>query len=115
MSPNGHPDHPQSEVSSDQHPVELQDPAHLWHSLDSYISSAVVLDETGVILYACYQALAEGRTTILVSHRFPTVRSADHIVVLAGGRVVEEGTHTSLVAADGRYGRLFKLQAQGYS
>jgi ATP-binding cassette subfamily B protein len=61
-----------------------------------------------------FKELAEGRTMILISHRFPTVRSADRIVVLAGGEVVEEGTHAALVARDGRYARLFKLQAQGY-
>ncbi len=61
-----------------------------------------------------FQELARGRTTILISHRFPTVRTADRIVVLAGGGVVEEGTHAELLSKDGRYARLFKLQAQGY-
>jgi ATP-binding cassette subfamily B protein len=61
-----------------------------------------------------FQALARGRTTILISHRFPTVRTADRIVVLAGGTIVEQGTHQELLDEDGRYARLFKLQAQGY-
>lgn len=61
-----------------------------------------------------FRKLAKERTTILISHRFPTVRMADRIVVLEGGEVQEEGTHEGLVAAGGRYARLFSLQAQGY-
>ena len=61
-----------------------------------------------------FRALARGRTTILISHRFPTVRMADRILVLEHGRVVEDGTHADLVAAGARYARLFDLQAQGY-
>ena len=61
-----------------------------------------------------FQALAEGRTTILISHRFPTVRMADRILVIEGGQVLEEGGHAELVARGGRYAQLFSLQAQGY-
>ncbi len=55
-----------------------------------------------------------GRTSVLVSHRLNAVRDADRIVVLAGGRVAEHGDHDELMAADGTYARLFRLQAAGY-
>jgi ATP-binding cassette subfamily B protein len=58
--------------------------------------------------------LSEGRMTILISHRFSTVRMADEIIVLDGGRVVERGDHAALMARSGVYERLFSLQAEGY-
>jgi ATP-binding cassette subfamily B protein len=51
---------------------------------------------------------------ILISHRFSTVRMADTIAVIENGRIVEQGSHDALIALDGRYSRLFSLQAQGY-
>jgi ATP-binding cassette, subfamily B, bacterial len=59
-------------------------------------------------------AAAQGTITLLVSHRFSTVRSADLIVVLEGGQVVEHGSHTDLLAAGGTYAELFNLQARAY-
>lgn len=61
-----------------------------------------------------FRELSEGRTTIVISHRFPTVRMADRIIVLDGGAIVEEGTHGDLIARGGRYAHLFSLQAEGY-
>lgn len=58
--------------------------------------------------------LARGRMAILISHRFSTVRMADRIMVLEGGRLAESGSHAELVAARGRYAELFELQARGY-
>lgn len=61
-----------------------------------------------------FREYAKGRMTLLISHRFSSVRNADHIVVLSQGRVLERGNHASLVAAGGRYAELFDLQARGY-
>ena len=57
---------------------------------------------------------AEGRISILVSHRFSTVRMADHIVVLDGARVVETGSHDELMASGGTYAELYEIQAAAY-
>jgi ATP-binding cassette, subfamily B, bacterial len=54
-------------------------------------------------------------TTVLISHRFSTVRHADRICVLEHGRVIELGTHDELMAAGGRYQTMFNLQAQRFS
>lgn len=59
--------------------------------------------------------LTRGVTTLLISHRFSSVRHADRIVVLEHGRVVEDGTHGSLLAAGGRYADLFTLQAMQFA
>ncbi|MBN4095370.1 ABC transporter ATP-binding protein [Methylobacterium sp. OT2] len=65
-------------------------------------------------VFARFRELSAGRTTVLISHRFSTVRMADRILVLEGGRVLEEGSHAALMARGGRYAELFALQAEGY-
>jgi ATP-binding cassette subfamily B protein len=65
-------------------------------------------------IFEHFQALTRDRIAILISHRFSTVRRADQIVVMDGGRVTERGTHEELLAAEGRYASLFELQAEGY-
>jgi ATP-binding cassette subfamily B protein len=59
--------------------------------------------------------VTRGATTLLISHRFSTVRRADRIVVLDTGRVVEDGTHEALLALDGRYATLYRSQARHYT
>ncbi len=61
-----------------------------------------------------FRDLSRGRTCLLISHRFSTVRMADRIVVLEAGRVAEAGSHDDLLARGGRYAALFELQAAGY-
>lgn len=61
-----------------------------------------------------FRDLSHGRTAVIISHRFSTVRMADRILVLDGGRVLEAGTHAELQATGGRYAELFELQAAGY-
>ncbi len=78
--------------------------------------------ETEHALFERYAAAARraddgagrGRITVLVSHRFSTVRMADLIVVLDGARVVEVGTHDELIARGGQYADLYGIQARGY-
>lgn len=70
--------------------------------------------EAEVKIFNHFRAMTANQMAILISHRFSTVRMADQILVLADGAVLEQGTHEQLVAAEGRYARLFSLQAAGY-
>jgi ATP-binding cassette, subfamily B, bacterial len=65
-------------------------------------------------LFESIRILCRGRSVLLISHRFSSVRSADRIYVLDGGRVVESGGHDELIARGGRYADLFTLQASAY-
>ena len=61
-----------------------------------------------------FKELSAGRTAVLISHRFSSVRMADRILVMAGGEIEASGTHEALLAEHGRYAELFELQAAGY-
>ncbi|MBJ3786907.1 ABC transporter ATP-binding protein [Devosia sediminis] len=82
----------------------------------------IILDEPTAALdakaeaevFARFKGLAHGKTAVIISHRFSTVRMADRILVLDGGAILEAGTHEELVAMKGRYAELFELQAAGY-
>jgi ATP-binding cassette subfamily B protein len=65
-------------------------------------------------VYRRFTELAAGKTTIFISHRFSTVRIAQHILVLHEGRLIEEGTHETLMALDGQYAKMFNTQAERY-
>ena len=83
----------------------------------------VILDEPSASLdpraeadlFAKVHSLLGGRTVLLISHRFSSVRYADHIYVMRSGRVSEEGSHASLMRAGGLYADLFTLQASAYT
>ncbi len=85
-------------------------------------AGVLVLDEPAAHLDARSEAalhdrfldITAGRTTIVVSHRFSTVRRADRIAVLESGRIVELGSHDELVAAQGSYARVFEMQARRF-
>jgi ATP-binding cassette, subfamily B, bacterial len=66
--------------------------------------------ESETLVQAALERLMRGRTTLVIAHRLATVLSCDRILVMDQGRIVEEGTHASLVAAGGLYARLAKLQ-----
>jgi ATP-binding cassette subfamily B protein len=82
----------------------------------------LVLDEPTATMDAAAEAsifehfreLSRGKMTILISHRFSTVRMADQVVVIDKGRIVEQGSHEQLMKLGGQYAYLFSLQAQGY-
>jgi ATP-binding cassette subfamily B protein len=70
--------------------------------------------EAEAAIFAELKENLKGRIGIVISHRFSTVRIADRIAVITGGRVAELGSHEELLAAQGRYAQLFELQAAGY-
>ena len=68
--------------------------------------------ENEILVQRALEELKTGRTTLVIAHRLATVLSADRILVMDGGRIVEEGNHASLVGKDGLYARLARLQFQ---
>jgi ATP-binding cassette subfamily B protein len=86
-------------------------------------ASILVLDEptaqldvrAEVEFFDAFLETTRGLTTVVISHRFSTVRRADNIIVLEHGRVVEQGTHEVLVKQEGRYERMFRVQAERFA
>ena len=82
----------------------------------------IILDEPTAALdakaesevFSRFKSLAAGKTAVIISHRFSTVRMADRILVLENGAILESGSHEELLALRGRYAELFELQAAGY-
>jgi len=98
-----------------------------WQKLDlarAFVRNAplIILDEPTSSLDAAaefaffdkFRAMAQGRSALIISHRFSTVRLADRIYVLDGGRLIEQGTHEALLALDGLYAQLYRRQASYY-
>jgi ATP-binding cassette subfamily B protein len=85
-------------------------------------ASFIVLDEPTAALdveaeaelFETIEGLREGRTVVIISHRFSTVRSADRILVLHDGQLVEQGSHDALMRVNGRYAHMYTLQAETY-
>ncbi len=65
-------------------------------------------------IFEHFRSASSSKMTILISHRFSTVRAADHIIVIHEGAIIETGNHESLIALGGQYAHLFELQAAGY-
>ena len=86
-------------------------------------ASFIILDEptasldaeAEAALFETIRGLSSGRTVVLISHRFSTVRTASRILVLHQGRLVEQGSHEQLMALGGRYSHMYQLQSQPYS
>jgi ABC-type multidrug transport system fused ATPase/permease subunit len=66
--------------------------------------------QSEVLVQNALEKLSENRTTLVIAHRLSTIVSADHIIVMDRGRVIEQGTHTELIAAGGHYSDLCRLQ-----
>jgi ATP-binding cassette subfamily B protein len=85
-------------------------------------SPLVILDEPSAsldaraerALFDSVRELYQNKTVLLISHRFSTVRTADRIVVLDDGWIVEQGSHTELMARNGLYAELFSIQASAF-
>ena len=66
------------------------------------------------LVFQQFAELTQNKLSLLISHRFSTVRMADRIVVLEDGRIIEEGHHSQLMAREGKYAEMFELQASNY-
>lgn len=70
--------------------------------------------EAEMSIFNHFRALTKDQMVVLISHRFSTVRMADKIIVMANGKIIEQGSHDQLLTLNGRYAHLFSLQAEGY-
>lgn len=107
--------------------AESKDGDNAIYGVDAYTLRAgdaqlLILDEPTAALdakaeaevYTRFHELTKGKSTLLISHRFSTVRMADHIIVLDSGRVIEQGSHKELLELGGEYAKMYNLQADRY-
>ena len=71
--------------------------------------------EAEILVQKALENLMQGRTTFVIAHRLSTIVHADHIIVLVGGRIVEEGSHDTLLARRREYYKLYRMQFGGHS
>ena len=65
---------------------------------------------TEILIQQALNKLSYGRTTLVVAHRLSTIKNADRILVVEGGKIIEEGTHSVLLSQNGEYAKLYNLQ-----
>lgn len=70
--------------------------------------------EAEMEIFANLQKIYKNKTLVLVSHRFSTVRNANQIYIIDGGKVIEHGSHQELIKKNGKYAKMFNAQAKGY-
>jgi ABC-type multidrug transport system fused ATPase/permease subunit len=75
-------------------------------------ATAFIDSVTEDILEQAIEDSFSGKTSIIIAHRLSTIRRADHILVMDHGRIIEQGTHTELIARSGRYAEMIKLDLQ---
>ena len=73
-------------------------------------ATANIDSETEALIQTSIDRISDGKTSLFIAHRLSTIRSADHILVLDSGKVVEQGTHESLMAQNGFYRKLYEAQ-----
>ena len=78
-------------------------------------ATASVDSETENLIQEAIERLIKGRTTLMIAHRLSTLRKANKIIVVDQGRIIENGSHEELMALDGKYAYMFKLQAEKYN
>ncbi|MEN8210673.1 MAG: ATP-binding cassette domain-containing protein, partial [Thermodesulfobacteriota bacterium] len=76
--------------------------------------SSALDPETEMNIFSRLKKLIKGRSALIISHRYSTVKMADKIIVLDKGEIIEQGTHSQLMAKNGKYAGLYQTQAMGY-